>query len=158
MFIIAFTTARQMPTSSAKWIQVMSSQPISSKVILKLAPLLCLGIARVSFLPVLEPKSSPYTSHTPPTSHLSLHDLITPNNIRRGVNITKLIIMEFSPYSSYFLHLKPKTPYSPPYSRSSSASAFLLTSQTKLPLHIQTLRIFPSSAFTYFLKIRKIKY
>ena len=36
------------------------------------------------------------------------HDLITPNNIRRGVNITKLIIMEFSTLSSYFLHLKPK--------------------------------------------------
>ena len=108
MFNTAFTIARQLSTSSAKWIQFTPSQPISSKFILKLVALLSLAITMVSFLAILEPKSSPHTWHTSPQSHLTLHDLITPNNIRRGVNITKLIIMEFSPLSIYSLHLKTK--------------------------------------------------
>jgi hypothetical protein len=134
----------------------MSSHPISSKVTLKLVPLLYLGIARVSFLAVLEPNSLPYTWHTPPQSHLTGHDLITPNNIRRGVNITKFIIMEFSPLSSYFLQLSPNTLFTALFSITLGQCVSLNVTDQVTTSH--SLCIFPSSVFTYFFMIRKTKY
>ena len=104
-FIDEFTRACQLSTSSAKWIRFMSFHPISSKAILKLVPHLCQGITRVSFLPGLQPKSCVcvflFTLY-------ATHDPSIPSHT---VQITQLIIiMEFSPLSSYSLHLKPKYP------------------------------------------------
>lgn len=55
--------------------------------------------------PCIQPSSSPYLSHAPSTSSFLI---LSPNNIRRLVQIMEILVMQFFPTSCYFLRLWPK--------------------------------------------------
>ena len=65
-------------------------------------------------------------------AHLILVNLLTLNNIFRGIQILKLLIVKFSPVPCYFVPLRPKY-----FRRASTVCAFLLKWETKFQTHVK---------------------
>jgi len=109
-FIAAFTRSRHLSLSWARSIQSISSHPTSGRSILILSSHLRLG----SFSQFSPPKPcihyySPHTCYMPHPPHSSRFD--HSNNIWWGVEIIKLLVMQFSPFPCYLVLLRTK--YSP---------------------------------------------
>ena len=111
-FITAFTSARHLSLSRASSIQSTPPHPTSRRSFLILSSHLRLGLPSC-FLPSGFPTKTLYTPllfpiratcPRPPQSSRFYH----PNNIGWAVQITKLLIMYFSPLTRYIFPPKPK--------------------------------------------------
>jgi hypothetical protein len=111
MFITAFTGARHLSLSWTSSIQSTPPHPTSWRSILILSTHLRLGLPSGIFPSQTPVHASPlpHTRYTPRLSHSSR--FYHPNNGGWGVQIIKLFIMQFAPFSRHLVPLRPK--YSP---------------------------------------------
>jgi hypothetical protein len=109
-----FTRALHWSPSWARSIQSISFHPIPLRSILILSPTYVLVFPVVSFLLAFPPisymhSSSPHSCCLPCQSHPSWYN--HSNYTWRRLQVTKLLIMQFSPTSRHFIYLRSK--YSP---------------------------------------------
>ena len=106
-FITMFRRARYFSTSWTRWIQSAHSQP-SSESVLILSFSLHLRIRSDLFLSWFENKAQHAFMFSPVRVSFSWVCHCNRRNIWRGVQIMKVLIMQFSPASCQYMYLRPK--------------------------------------------------